>query len=41
MDAALERFVWERAHRCCEYCGMPQDFDRIRFEIDHTLPFLS
>ena len=37
MDAALVRLVWRRAHRCCEYCGMPQDCDEITFEIDHVI----
>jgi HNH endonuclease len=35
MKAALIRLVWRRAHDCCEYCQMPQAFDRTPFEIDH------
>jgi 5-methylcytosine-specific restriction endonuclease McrA len=37
MEAALERLVWERAHRCCEYCLMPQEYDELWFEIDHII----
>jgi hypothetical protein len=37
MDAALARQVWQRAHRCCEYCRMPQDYDESSFEIDHII----
>lgn len=37
MDAALIRQVWQRAHRCCEYCQMPQDYDDEVFEIDHII----
>ena len=38
MDADLERLVWERARRRCEYCRMPREFDEITFEIDHVTP---
>lgn len=37
MDAALVRQVWQRARHCCEYCGMPQDYDDTPFEIDHII----
>ncbi len=37
MDPSLGRLVWVRALGCCEYCGMPQEFDRIPFEIDHVI----
>jgi hypothetical protein len=37
MDAALVRLVWRRAHHCCEYCLMPQEYDDITFEIDHII----
>src|SRR5271170_2181288 len=37
MEAALIRLVWQRAGRRCEYCRMPQDHDRIRFELDHII----
>jgi HNH endonuclease len=33
----LGRFVWERASSCCEYCGMPQRFDELPFEVDHII----
>jgi hypothetical protein len=38
MDVDLERLVTQRARHCCEYCGMPQEFDEITFEIDHVIP---
>ncbi len=37
MDAALARFVWQRARSCCEYCRMPQAADDAPFEIDHII----
>jgi hypothetical protein len=37
MDAALERLVRERARHCCEYCLMPQEYDRLQFEMDHII----
>ena len=37
MDVALVRQVWRRAAACCEYCGIPQDFDDTPFEIDHII----
>jgi hypothetical protein len=37
MDAALVRLIWNRAHRCCEYCRMAQDCDDLTFEIDHVI----
>ena len=37
MDAALTRQVWQRAHRCCEYCQTPQDYDDATCEIDHII----
>src|SRR5277367_2172200 len=37
MNAALTRLVWRRASDCCEYCQMPQAFDRTPFEIDHII----
>jgi 5-methylcytosine-specific restriction endonuclease McrA len=37
MDSALEELVWQRANRCCEYCRVCQDFDRLPFEIDHIV----
>jgi hypothetical protein len=35
MDAALERFVRQRAGGRCEYCRLPQPASRVPFEIDH------
>jgi hypothetical protein len=37
MNAALFRLVWRRAKDCCEYCQMPQQFDRTPFEIGHII----
>ena len=37
MDRALAKLVWRRAHDCCEYCQMPQEFDAIGFEFDHII----
>jgi hypothetical protein len=37
MDRALERLVWQRAGRRCEYCRMPQQYDPTTFEIDHVI----
>jgi HNH endonuclease len=37
MNVALIRLVWRRANECCEYCQMPQAFDRTPFEIDHII----
>jgi hypothetical protein len=37
MNISLSEFVWERAHRCCEYCRMPQIYDELPFEIDHVI----
>ncbi len=37
MDAALVRQVWLRAHGCCEYCQMSQEFGDATFEIDHIV----
>ena len=37
MERALEELVWRRAHRRCEYCQVPQEFDRLVFEIDHII----
>jgi hypothetical protein len=38
MEAALRKAVWDRAQATCEYCHMPQEFDRLGFEIDHIIP---
>ncbi len=37
MDESLERLVWQRARHICEYCLMPQEYDRLTFEIDHII----
>lgn len=37
MGASLRRFVWKRAKETCEYCGVSQQFDDLRFEIDHIV----
>jgi hypothetical protein len=37
MDRALVELVWERARSLCEYCRMPQEYDRFTHEIDHVV----
>ena len=37
MDAALEKFVWNRAQSCCEYCQLPQSLSEATFQIDHIV----
>src|SRR5438876_1073478 len=37
MERALEELVWRRAVNCCEYCRVPQAYDRLPFEIDHII----
>jgi HNH endonuclease len=37
MDDALIRLVKERARFCCEYCGLPERYSSIAFEIDHVV----
>ena len=37
MDAALRNAVWQRAKARCEYCRMPQQFDRTTFEVEHII----
>jgi hypothetical protein len=37
MERTLEELVWERAHSCCEYCQMPQEYDGFTHEIDHVI----
>jgi hypothetical protein len=37
MDDALVRLVRKRARFCCEYCGLPERFSSIAFEIDHVV----
>lgn len=37
MNVRLERLVWQRAQRACEYCRLPQAYDELPFQIDHIL----
>ena len=37
MNLRLERLIWRRAQRTCEYCQMPREYDELPFEIDHIL----
>lgn len=37
MDEALVQLVWQRAHRCCEYCQLPQVYSTVSFEVDHVI----
>src|SRR4029079_14444600 len=36
MRKRRRQYVWDRAAGCCEYCRMPQEFDRRPFQIDHV-----
>lgn len=37
MDSTLQERVWERAGSQCEYCQLPQQFDRFTHEIDRVI----
>jgi hypothetical protein len=37
MNVRLERLVWRRAQRTCEYCQLLQEYDELPFQIDHIL----
>lgn len=37
ISAELRRTVYERAHACCEYCGIPESCVLISHEIDHVI----
>jgi hypothetical protein len=37
MDQALTQVVRERAHGLCEYCRIPEIYDRPAFEIEHII----
>ena len=37
LSAALRRVVAERAHYCCEYCGIPEDATLVPHEPDHIV----
>jgi HNH endonuclease len=36
-SAELRRQVEERAHRCCEYCLVPQELAASRHQVDHVI----
>jgi 5-methylcytosine-specific restriction endonuclease McrA len=38
MDAKLRQLVRHRAKNRCEYCGMGQDLEPLRFHIEHIVP---
>ena len=38
MDARLRQLVRERARHCCEYCGLAQAQEPLRFHIEHIVP---
>lgn len=38
METSLRHLVWRRAASQCEYCGMPQEFDPLSFEVEHIIP---
>lgn len=38
---ALRRRVIERAHNCCEYCGLAQAGQAATFHIDHIMPVVA
>jgi hypothetical protein len=37
MNKSLRAQVAARAKHCCEYCGVPQAYDPIPFELDHII----
>ncbi len=37
MARIIDEFVRKRAGGCCEYCQVPQVFDRLPFHIDHVI----
>lgn len=37
MERSLVDQVWRRANGICEYCLLPQEFDRLPFQIDHII----
>jgi hypothetical protein len=37
MERALEELVRQRAGNRCEYCRVPQEYDKLPFEIDHVI----
>jgi hypothetical protein len=38
MAAQLRQFVRQRSKNGCEYCGLRQDFELLRFHIEHIIP---
>ena len=38
MDARLRQLVRERARHCCEYCGLTQAQEPLRFHVEHIVP---
>jgi 5-methylcytosine-specific restriction endonuclease McrA len=38
MEARLRKSVRQRAKNQCEYCGLHQDFEPLRFHIEHIVP---
>jgi len=37
MKVSLKRAVWRRARGACEYCGMPSEFYRAPYQVDHVI----
>ena len=37
MECTLQELGWLQANRACEYCRVPQQYDRLPFEIDHII----
>ena len=37
MNLRLERLVWRRAGRVCEYCQMSQEYDDLPIHIEHII----
>ena len=37
MDRATADLIRDRAHHCCEYCGMPAEYDDLPFQFDHII----
>ncbi len=39
ISSSVRKFVFQRAHGCCEYCKCQADYATQSFAIDHTIPF--
>jgi hypothetical protein len=37
MERSLQELIWQRAGNRCESCQVPQERDRLPFEIDHII----